>query len=445
MLTRILTDRAALFGLATKVMQGGAGVVTAVLVLRFFSPEVQGYYYTFASILALQIFLELGLSTVITTFAAHEWTKLSLGVDGRISGERGARDRLGSLARQTTAWYLAGGLLLALMLPAAGFWFFESRNRLDEVDWQHPWLAMCLLSSAYFVLTPAWAILAGCGQIAAVNAYRMIETVIRFSALWACIALGASLWSVVGATLLTVASGIVFLIVRYRRLIGALLTEVPGQRINWLKELLPLQLRIGLSWISGYFVFSLFTPAMFYFLGPAEAGRMGMTWAIIGGLSGVAATWLQAQTPALSMMVARKDFAALDQTALRTAFIGMLIFLLGSGIGLVALALLDTHYPDLAGRILPIGVVVVFLFAELLHQASMAQSTYLRAFKQEPFLAVSVTSALVVGGVTLWLTPELGGYGPALGYLTGVVIALAWGTRIFWEKRKQWTTATSTV
>jgi len=300
-------------------------------------------------------------------------------------------------------------------------------------------LAMCLLASVYFVLTPAWAILAGCGQIAVVNAYRLLETVVRFSSLWICIALGASLWSVVGATVLTLVCAIVFLLVRYRRFVGSLLINAPGERVDWVKELLPLQARIGLSWISGYFVFSLFTPAVFYFLGPAEAGKMGMTWAIVSGLSGIASTWLQAQTPALSMMIAKRQFSKLDQTALRTVFVGIIIFVLGGGIGMAALALLGASHPDIAARFLPMGVIAVFLFAELLHQVSMAQSTYLRAFKQEPFLVVSLTSALLVGGGTLLLTPAIGGYGPAFGYLVGVIVALAWGTRIFLEKRKAWT------
>jgi len=72
-LRSILANPAAVYGVAIKAVQGFASLASAIFVVRYFSPEVQGYYYTFANILALQIFLELGLSAVVNTFAAHEW------------------------------------------------------------------------------------------------------------------------------------------------------------------------------------------------------------------------------------------------------------------------------------------------------------------------------------------------------------------------------------
>ena len=164
-----------------------------------------------------------------------------------------------------------------------------------------------------------------------------------------------------------------------------------------------------------------------------------MTWALITGLSGISGTWLQVQAPKFSMMVARKEYAALDHAAWRMAFIGIGVFVAGGGIGLAGLYLLDMHYPALASRLIPIGPICVFLAAELLHQVSMVQSTYLRSFKQEPFLWVSVASGIVIGLGTLVLTPGLGAYGPALSYLAGVSLAVAWGTLTFVRYRKRWT------
>jgi len=72
----LLFERAAAWGVAGKITQAAAALVTALLILIFFTPTIQGYYYSFASLLALQIFLELGLATVITTFSSHEWVRL---------------------------------------------------------------------------------------------------------------------------------------------------------------------------------------------------------------------------------------------------------------------------------------------------------------------------------------------------------------------------------
>jgi hypothetical protein len=88
LLKNLITDWAAIYGIATKAGQGAAGLITAIFIVRYFSPAIQGYYYTFANLLALQIFLELGLSGAITAFAAHEWAKLSLDRQGAPQGPR---------------------------------------------------------------------------------------------------------------------------------------------------------------------------------------------------------------------------------------------------------------------------------------------------------------------------------------------------------------------
>lgn len=441
MLRTIFASKAALYGVAIKVIQGVAGLVTAAFIVRFFTPDVQGYYYTFGNVLAIQIFLELGLSGVINTFAAHEWAKLSIAKDGSVQGDRMALSRLRSLTRKVALWYFVGGMLLFFLLAVIGSWFFGAHDHASSVEWKNPWLAMCVLATLSFFMTPVWALLTGCGQLATLNAIKLMDVILRSAVLWVCMSAGASLWSAVGALSTSIVVGSVFLLVRYHRFLASLLQADGESGIDWLKELAPLQLRIAVSWMCGYFIFSIFVPAMFHFHGAVDAGRMGMTWALVAGISGIASTWLQVQTPEFAMMVARKEYALLDAAALRTAVIGVSVFLTGSGTALGGLYLLQVHYPDIAQRFIPLGPVAVFLAAECLLQISVVQATYLRAFKQEPFLILSVMGAIVIGVGTFLLTPGLGPYGPALSYLAGMAGGLTWGTFLFLRLRKQWTAA----
>ena len=444
MLRSILANPAAVYGVAIKAVQGFASLASAIFVVRYFSPEVQGYYYTFANILALQIFLELGLSAVVNTFAAHEWARLSLGAGGAVEGDARSLSRLGSLARLVAKWYMSGAALLFVLLAGAGTWFFGTHDAAHAVAWRLPWLVMCLVAALSFVLTPAWALLTGCGQLANLNAFRLLEVVLRSAALWACMAAGGDLWSTVVALTVSTAASVAFLLARYRRFFASLLCAHHGNGIHWAKELAPLQLRIAVSWMCGYFIFSLFVPVTFHFHGPAEAGRMGMTWALVAGTSGIAGTWLQVQAPNYAMMVARKDFAALDATALRTTAVGFLIFVGECAVALGALLFLEQQYPEVAARFISSRALAVFLAAECMLQLSLAQATYLRAFKQEPFLPLSLAGALIIGAGTVLLTPSLGAYGPALSYLAGMAVGLVWGTFIFFRLRRQWTAPAQT-
>ena len=66
-------DKAILFTSSSTLIGALGNVVSAILVIKFLSIEEQGFYYTFGSIAAVQIFFELGLNGIITQFVAHEY------------------------------------------------------------------------------------------------------------------------------------------------------------------------------------------------------------------------------------------------------------------------------------------------------------------------------------------------------------------------------------
>ena len=68
----------------------------------------------------------------------------------------------------------------------------------------------------------------------------------------------------------------------------SLIRTVKGQvsRLNWKTEIFPMQSRIAIGSISGVlFSFSIFTPFSFSLLGPETAGKVGLTVAIVTGIS----------------------------------------------------------------------------------------------------------------------------------------------------------------
>src|SRR5690349_10446623 len=103
-LARAGSDSGVLLGIAGKVWTGASGVVTALLIAYAFTPEIQGYHYAFLSLIGLQVFVELGLSTVLAVFAGHEWSALRLSAAGVIEGERRAHSRLASIFKLGLWW-----------------------------------------------------------------------------------------------------------------------------------------------------------------------------------------------------------------------------------------------------------------------------------------------------------------------------------------------------
>ena len=102
-----------------------AGGVTIILLPLFLNPSDQGYYFTFASVLALQIFFELGLNQILIQLVSHEVANLSEADDGFFEGSEFHLGRLSSLARLMRSWYSVAALLFALIGGGVGIIFLD--------------------------------------------------------------------------------------------------------------------------------------------------------------------------------------------------------------------------------------------------------------------------------------------------------------------------------
>lgn len=428
-------DRAVFFAIIGKLWSMGAGLITILLVAVFFSPELQGFYYTFNSLLAIQVFAELGLGNVLTNYASHEWAKLALDRQGRVTGNEDALSRLTSLGNFALRWYLAAGSAAALILAVGGLVFLGTGG--DQVPaWKAPWIVLCVVSGLNICVVPVWALLEGCNQVSNVYAYRLIQYVVSGIAAWIGIYLGAGLWvpSIIGATGL--AAAIVTVGPRYGGFVRSILLEHPrGQRLSWRANILPMQWRVALSWICGYFTFSLFTPVLFHYQGSVVAGQMGMTWSFMAALTAVASSWVTPKAPKFGILVAQQKYTELDREFWRITAVVIAVTGIGAlGIWTLVYVLSHLHHP-LAARLLPPTATGYLLLATVLLNASLPMSSYLRAHREEPLFALSIVSAALTGVAVVVLGKYYSVEGVTFGYLavTATVIPLV---ALVWYRRR---------
>jgi len=431
-------DRAVFFAIAGKMWSLCAGLVTTLLIAVFFSPELQGYYYTFNSVLAFQVFAELGLGAVLTYYASHEWAKLALDRNGQVTGDADALSRLRSLGRFALIWYLVAGALMTLVLAIGGFFFFATAGD-QEIPWGAPWIVLCVVTGINLCVVPIWALLEGCNQVSNVYAYRFIQYIASSLVAWVAIYLGAGLWvaSIIGV------AGLVAMMVTVGRRYGTflrtiLLVQPKGPRLNWREDILPMQWRIAVSWMSGYFIFSLFTPVLFHYHGSVIAGRMGMTWVFVGALMSVASSWITPKAPLFGIFIAQQRYSELDRLFWRTTANVLIVTAMGAvGIWILVFLLDRLHHP-FAARLLPPVTTGYMLLATIIVCASLPMSIYLRAHKKEPLMILSVVSGLLTGGAVVVLGKYYSADGVALGYLAVMLTVTPFVALIWHRRRSEW-------
>lgn len=432
-------DRAVFFAISGKIWTMVAGLITTLLIAAFFPPELQGYYYTFFSVQAMQVFAELGLGTVISAYASHEWAKLALDAQGRLTGDPDALSRLVSLGRFALRWYLAAGAAAAIFLVVGGFVFFGATGWEHVAVWGWPWAVLCLVTGVNLCFMPVWALLEGCNQVSNVYRYRLIQSIASSTVAWCGIYFGCGLWVTSITGIAALIAMVVMIGSRYRGFIRVIMFGHPaGPRLNWRDDILPMQWRVSLSWLSGYFTFSLFTPVLFHYQGAIVAGQMGMTWAFIAALTSVASSWIAPKAPSFGMLIAQNKYAELDRVFWRLTAVVIAVTSAGAlGIWTLVYALGALHHP-MATRLLSPSTTACLLVATIILVASLPMSTYLRAHKKEPLLGISIAGGALTGFVVIIAGKYYSVEGVALGYL-GVMAVVTPFVGLVWQRcRAEW-------
>ncbi len=418
---RLEVDRAVFYGLVSKLWSLCSGPVTAILIATKFTPEIQGYYYTFATILALQVFIELGLGTVIIQFTSHEWSKLSFVKTGNIEGDSDSLSRLSSIAKIASKWYAVAAILVTVGVGVGGYIFFSTSPQVG-IRWVMPWFVLCFIEGVSICLVPVWSLLEGCNEVGRLYTFRFFKGLLASITVWIAMLMGAVLWTAAISAVVGVLFSLFFLRRRYWVFLKTLLlSKFNGPVINWHKDMVPMQWRIALSWISGYFIFSFFVPVLFKYHGPLVAGQMGMTWSIVSIVASISASWLSPRAPQFGILIAQGKYEELDKQFWKTtrivlAISGILALLLWFCVFI--LNILPYNWASkFALRILPPLPTGLFLAAQFVYTIASPFSTYLRAHKKEPLMVFSVVYALLVGMSTLFLGKSYSVMGIAAGYL----------------------------
>lgn len=413
--------------------------VTVILIVKYFSPEVQGYYYTFSSFLALQAFVDLGIGNVIIYFASHEWAKLSLDQEGRVVGDDISLSRLADLLKLVIKWYAAASIIILFGLGILGCVFF-SKTPYSGIDWLSPWIFLSITTALNFLVQGILLLLEGCNQVSFVYRYRLIFSLLGSIFLWVSIFLGAELWILAIQMAVGIIVAIVMVLSKYFHFFRSLLLTSSEETINWKKEILPFQGKLAISFAFAYFFTNgLYNPVMFKYQGAVVAGQMGLSLSIANSMAMIGYSLIQPQIPRLGIFLSQQKYVELDKFFLR-----LNISALGVSFFACSAAYVILHYLHQIGfaysiRLLHPSLVGVLLFIGLLRVFGQLQGAYMRAHKKEPYMWLSVIEGLLIGLAIWFFGSRYGATGAVAGTLiVNIFIVLPFSTMIFLNKRNEW-------
>ncbi len=297
-------DAESVLGIVGKVANSACYLVSALLTTKFLTLSQQGFFFTFLSFATLTVVVELGLSTVIIQFVSHEVARMETG-DDTIARAR-ALSRLRSIGRFAFIWFWTGALLFWLVVGTSGSFFLRDVTGSSSVL-PGPWIMMVTLISFDLATFPCWALLEGARRIRSVYAYRAVKALVVGVGTWTALVFGLGLWALPIGFLCALPLSLWPLKANWD--FFALLL-VPPERdvVRWRVEILPLQWRLAISWVAGYFANWAITPIALKMFGGAIAGQLGLTWTLATGITTIASSVIQVKFTRFGHLVATRQF-----------------------------------------------------------------------------------------------------------------------------------------
>lgn len=404
-----------------------AGGLTIVLIPIFLSPAQQGFYYTFASVLALQVFFELGLNQVIIQLVSHEAAQLTIHDNGKVSGDARRIYRLNGFVKLLRCWYFFAALLFAVMVGGAGCVFFALKGGdLTVEQWGGTWIALVLFTSINLFLSYRLAVIEGTGMVADVARLRLIKSIVGYAVMWGLLLIDTGLLAAIALPAVSAVATWLWLRPRGGMFQNSNTANIQGLKaISWRRDVFPLQWRIAISWVCGYIIFNLFTPIVFASHGAVEAGRLGMAMTVFSAITTLGLSWISAKVPNLTMHISRGESEALNRLFRGVALRSIGATALPSFL-IVMLVAFGTHHDIVAvSRIASAETLFWIACAATVNTAVHSAAVYMRAHREEPMLPVSVASAVLSFTVVTLLKSDVTSM--MLGYAAiSVCVSMPW-------------------
>lgn len=436
-----MTLRADIHAFACRIIQAVGAGASLIMVGTLLDPALQGVYFTMLSLMGLQVLAELGLSLVLLQATSHEAASMTCGPDGRLSGTEAQRARVYQLLRLGTVWFGVGALILGIPLLVCGRLFLFGTSGLTwSLD--GPWFFSVIGMLVSLLLIAPTAVLEGSGQVSAAWRVRLAQQTALNGALVLGLLLKTGLWALAAGQVLGAAATLAALWPHrafYRDLWSLRHLRV---RISWRQQIWPFQWRIAVSWLAGFLLFQLAVPLVFALCGPVEAGRLGLSWQAMRGVSFLAITVLSTRMQRMGSLSATQSRLELDALFNYAAALSMGLMTFGTALLLGGDAWLAAHGFAFASRMIDLGPLCILGLASILQHLAICQASYLRAHLQEPFLWPSVLGAVAFAVSSYVAALHYGVTGVVTAYLAvTVVFGTGLGTFIFMRQRRLWNAA----
>lgn len=381
-----------------------SGLLLVYVAASVLTEVEQGQFYTFLSLAAAQFFFDLGAGFVLANIAGREMA--DVGIDDPNDIEIDSFQKLKPIIVFALRWSAVAGLVLIAVLGVVGYLLF-SDGKPDAEYLTNIWIVYVVFIAFTMIFHLFLRLFEGVGFVVEAALSRSIQSFVNIVCLYTFAVMGLGIASMVVAAVIALLVAILYFLLSSRQIRASFkkLAERTSD-IKWVKDVLPFQTKVAMTWLSGYVIFQSQIPFLYRFAGPVEAGKLGIAVQILQALNTSVNIFLVYNIKNWTNLAKNNDIEALNRDFLKvlTLTVGLMITACAAILSVVFA--LDYFEFTIVERFPALSLLTVYAVAACFNQIFFALGYYFRARGEEPLWWLSVLASIGVLAIPLYLGDE---------------------------------------
>lgn len=416
-----MTDKPTFWVLFFQFIKILNGLISVFLVPLVLTLDKQGLWFVLISFGNIILLYSASQNGIVLIFGAHEFKSLSI-KDFVITGEEKKRDELYSFIKYSKKFFLITLSLLCFFV-CLFFIFYVKKQPSDDIILVF-FLYTC--GSFFYAINFSFA--------SYVESFNEVQTAYKLKSFYLsyvlllCVVLlfcDFDLYALSLAYLLPMFCIFIYNIIRHKNeFMKIYMTKTP---INKFKKRVFLNYftKNSFSMVSGFLLFQVYTPLVYYFKGSEVAAKVGLSISIFLALFAVSTGILQAKIPQVLNFIAQKNYRLSYEIYISTFKKSVIFFLFFMFLGTFLLYYVDAF--DLyKQRVVNIDSFMLLSCAWFFQLMVYGMVTYTRLFKRELFISQTIISTIYILLTTTVVLKFYSDDSIFMGFLTSYVFGIPW-------------------
>jgi hypothetical protein len=363
------------------------GPINVFFILNYLNINNQGIWYTFLSLGSISILIELGFNNIITQYIAHEFSHLNIHKN-EIKGPEIHLNNLFKVINYSLRVYSRILFIFFIISTLIGLLMFNNNGLNIIICWF--FYTLSVLISLIFSFVQSY--LVGFGKIKLSNYLFLAVSIFISIITWVLLYLGFNIWSLVFANFISYAIVIGYFYYSNIYFINNL--KIKNNILDKIikTQILKLQYKYMVSWISGYFLFYFLLPFVYKYHGSINAAKLGLTLSVINSINSFSYSIMISNISKFNNLVSRNKKYFLNILFKKYFIQCLILFFLLQFCFLFILNLLNNN---LVNRFSDIRTILFIILSQIPTFITGLFSYYLRSYKSEPYYLLSLLSSII--------------------------------------------------